>query len=93
MSCIDSELKVFIIVRNDNLLKSRLPKKGQCNDALNGENNLIPLAFECRGMKDKGFKKLQEEHSTLSASDDVSDETNETMCNNTYRVDICLKLK
>ena len=37
MSCSGDLLKAFIIVRKDNLLISRLPKKGLLNDALNGE--------------------------------------------------------
>ena len=72
------------------MLISRLPKKGLLKDALNGEKNLISLAFECRGMENKVLKQLQEEHSTLSASDDVSDETDETIIDNEYRVDVGL---
>ena len=72
------------------MLISRLPKKGLLKDALNGEKNLISLAFECRGMENKVLKQLQEEHSTLSASDDESDETDETIIDNEYRVDVGL---
>ena len=90
MSCSGDLLKAFIIVRKDNLLISRLPKNGLLNDALKGEKNLISLAFECRGMENKVLKQLQEEHSTLSASDDVSDETDEIIIDNEYRVDVSL---
>ena len=57
------------------------------------KNNLISLAFECRGMDNKVLTKLQETISTLSASDDVSDETDETIINNEYRVDVTLSKK
>ena len=51
MSCSGDLLKAFIIVRKDDLVISRFPKKGLLNDALNGEKNLISLAFECREME------------------------------------------
>ena len=42
------ELKAFILARNDKISKSKLPKKGKIGDAIQGENNLIKIAYELR---------------------------------------------
>ena len=42
------ELKAFILARNDKISKSNLPKKGKIGDAIQGENNLIKIAYELR---------------------------------------------
>ena len=42
------ELKAFILARKDNILKSKLPKKGKLANAILGKNNLIKVAFDIR---------------------------------------------
>ena len=44
------ELTAFILARKDNILKSKLPKKGIIRDAILGENNLIKMAYELRNL-------------------------------------------
>ena len=47
-----AELEFFILVRNkENQVKSKLPKKGKLEDAINGEHNLIKLAFDSKLME------------------------------------------
>ena len=44
-----ADLECFILVRNkENQVKSKLPKKGKLESAINGEHNLIKLAFDSK---------------------------------------------
>ena len=45
------ELKIFILARKQDVPKSKLPKNGGIDNAINGKKNLISLDFECRKMK------------------------------------------
>ena len=49
---LNADLESFILVRNkDNQVKSKLPKKGKLEDAINGEKNLIKLTFDSKLME------------------------------------------
>ena len=46
---LNPDLEFFILVRNkENQVKSKLPKKGKLESAINGEHNLIKLAFDSK---------------------------------------------
>ena len=49
LKLINPDLESVIVVRNkENQVKSKLPKKGKLESAINGEYNLIKLAFDSK---------------------------------------------
>ena len=59
--CTCEELRSFIIARKQDLPRSKLPKKGNVESALNGASNLISLAFQCRLLPNLMKKKIEDE--------------------------------
>ena len=46
---LNPDLEYFILVRNkENQVKSKLPKKVKLESAINGQDNLIKLAFDSK---------------------------------------------
>ena len=51
-NCSNPLLEAFILCRCTQFkVKSQLPKKGKLQDAINGEQNMIRLAFESRSQE------------------------------------------
>ena len=58
--CCVHDLEAFVLVRNTDILKTKLPKKGNLEDAVNGEDNLIKVAFESRGLVNALQKQMKD---------------------------------
>ena len=63
--CLKDELIAFILVRVLDVPKSKLPKKGKLDEAKNGENNLIAMAFDCRTKENIMHQQLDAHNKTI----------------------------
>ena len=46
--CAVDDLKSFILARTNDITKSKLPKRGKIGDAIQGERNLLKMAYDLR---------------------------------------------
>ena len=71
-NCSNPMLEAFVLARTEDLIKSRLPKKGKLIDAQNGERNMILLAFECKEKENMILKKHEDLCDNTSSPNDAS---------------------